>query len=92
LTTILQGICNVRPCPSIFVPECGSDGVTYSNACQAERRGVRIDYAGMCEGQGRNCPRVYAPVCGLDAVTYDNECQLGNAGVDKAYAGACLGD
>ncbi len=87
-----QGICNVRPCPTIFVPVCGADGMTYGNACQAERRGIRIDYAGVCEGQGRNCPREYAPVCGIDGVTYENECQLENAGITKAYAGACLGD
>ena len=85
-------MCNARACPNLFVPVCGSDGVTYGNACHSERRGIRIDYAGMCEGQGRNCPRNYAPVCGLDGITYDNDCQLDNAGVDKAYAGACLGE
>ena len=81
-----------RKVQTLFVPVCGSDNLTYANACFAERRGIRIDYAGMCEEQGRNCPRVYLPVCGLDGITYDNECQLENAGVLKAYAGACIGD
>jgi hypothetical protein len=66
--------------------------MTYSNACHAERRGVRVEYAGVCENLGRNCPDDYAPVCGMDGVTYDNDCQLDNAGVTKAYAGACIGD
>ncbi len=85
-------MCNQRPCPALFIPVCGSDGITYGNACHAERRGIRIDYAGICEDQGRNCPRAYLPVCGMDGVTYDNDCQLGNASVTKAYAGSCLGD
>ena len=84
-------MCNSRPCPTLFIPVCGSDSMTYSNACQAERKGIRIEYAGVCEDQGRNCPREYSPVCGIDGVTYDNECQLENAEVIKAYAGACLG-
>ena len=66
--------------------------MTYGNACHAERRGIRIEYAGVCEEQGQNCPRDYLPVCGMDGVSYDNECQLENAGVQKAYAGKCLGD
>ena len=81
----------MRQCLILFVPVCSADGETYGNACHAERRGVRIDYAGLCEEQGRNCPRDYLPVCGMDGATYDNECQLENAGVTRAYAGACLG-
>jgi hypothetical protein len=68
------------------------DQKTYANACVAERRGARIEYAGVCEELGRNCPRTYQPVCGMDGKTYDNECQLENAGVVKAYAGSCVGD
>jgi hypothetical protein len=82
----------MRSCPNLFVPVCGADGMTYSNACHAERRGIRVEYAGVCEGLGDNCPDDYSPVCGLDGVTYDNDCQLDNAGVTKAYAGACIGD
>ena len=75
----------------MYVPVCGADDVTYGNACIAERAGARIQYAGLCEVQGRNCPPDYLPVCGLDGMTYDNDCQLNNANVQLAYAGACVG-
>ena len=91
LTAFTPGMCNVRPCTNRFVPVCGSDSRTYANACFAERLGMRIEYAGVCEELGRNCPNDYKPVCGMDGQTYDNECQLDNAGVQKAYAGACFG-
>ena len=81
----------MRACPRLFVPVCGADDLTYGNACQAERAGVRIQHAGLCQSQGRNCSNDYQPVCGLDGNTYDNQCQLDNAGVRLAYAGACLG-
>ena len=90
-TRFTEGACNVRACPSLYVPVCGEDEMTYGNACQAERQGVRISYAGLCRAQGRNCPREYLPVCGVDGTTYENACQLENAGVDMAYAGVCLG-
>ncbi|NBC23241.1 MAG: hypothetical protein GVY21_07190 [Gammaproteobacteria bacterium] len=72
----------------MFVPVCGEDGVTYGNACEAERAGVRIEMPGMCSGL--NCPSTYQPVCGMDGRTYDNECLLEAAGVALAYAGECL--
>ena len=65
--------------------------MTYGNACQAERAGARIKYAGLCESLGRNCPSDYQPVCGLDGNTYDNECHMNNGGASLAYAGVCLG-
>ena len=65
--------------------------MTYGNACHAERRGTRIDYAGVCEEQGENCPDTISPVCGMDNITYENACQMENAGVKKKYAGKCIG-
>jgi len=81
----------VRSCPRLFIPVCGVDAVTYGNACFAERRGVSIEYAGVCDSLGENCPNDFLPVCGMDGETYDNSCQLDNAGVQKAYAGSCVG-
>ncbi|MCH8099983.1 MAG: hypothetical protein IIC12_01675 [Proteobacteria bacterium] len=68
------------------------DSMTYGNACYAERLGVSIEYAGVCDSLGENCPNDYLPVCGMNGVTYDNECQIDNAGVQKVYAGTCSGD
>ena len=44
------GTCQTRPqiCNSLFSPNCGCDGVTYSNACMAEAAGVRVASRGPC--------------------------------------------
>ncbi|MEM7613345.1 MAG: Kazal-type serine protease inhibitor domain-containing protein, partial [Pseudomonadota bacterium] len=81
------GACDQRPCPAVFVPVCGADNVTYGNACEAERRGVRIVAPGDC--QNNNCRNRYEPVCASDGRTYDNRCLLEAAGKTMLYAGAC---
>ena len=91
LESFTEGACNARVCPRIYAPVCSADLLTYANACEAERAGARIKYAGLCEEQGKNCPNVYQPVCGIDKHTYDNKCLLENAGTKLAYAGMCLG-
>ena len=37
-------------CAEIYQPVCGCDGFSYSNACEASRYGVSIDYEGTCAG------------------------------------------
>jgi hypothetical protein len=45
-----EGICSERPeiCTNIYIPVCGYDGITYSNACWAAAAGINIDYEGEC--------------------------------------------
>jgi len=45
-----MGTCAARPelCADIFAPVCGCDGMTYSNACDANSRGTDIQSDGEC--------------------------------------------
>lgn len=49
----MGGVCEPGACPMNYDPVCGSDGVTYGNACLAGLARVEIVAAGPCEGSDR---------------------------------------
>jgi hypothetical protein len=46
------GVCKTRPdvCTREFMPVCGCNGQTYSNACVAAASGFDVAYVGVCRG------------------------------------------
>ena len=83
---------STKACTMDYNPVCGIDGVTYGNACMADK--VKISYKGECElGNPANkvikaCTREYMPVCGAVQVqcikapcyavfeTFSNKCVM----------------
>jgi hypothetical protein len=53
------GICKPRPevCIRIYMPVCGCDAKTYSNACVAHSNGVSVAYVGTCRGDAASTPQ-----------------------------------
>jgi hypothetical protein len=75
-------------CPLLFRPECGCDGVTYSNACERRGAGVALDHTGECAA-----PAVCGGIAGLrcdDGFTCDYSGNVG-CGIADA-AGVCVPD
>lgn len=89
-------------CPMNYAPVCGCNDQTYSNACAAERDGVKKWTKGACGKAVNNedcidpskqslrpCPDDYSPVCGCDGKTYSNACSAEVKGLTSWTKGAC---
>uniref|UniRef100_A0A0P4VTC7 Kazal-like domain-containing protein n=1 Tax=Scylla olivacea TaxID=85551 RepID=A0A0P4VTC7_SCYOL len=80
-----RGLCNAA-CPRIYIPVCGTDGITYPNSCVLDYYACRFNnvsyaYPGNCVAITHEqkpcpdtCPFDYSPVCGSDGNTYANKC------------------
>ncbi|MGH6854718.1 MAG: hypothetical protein ACREDX_04955 [Aestuariivirga sp.] len=82
-----SGVCMVRPdlCTMVYLPVCGCDGNTYTNACSAHAAGASVAYVGTCRAPDEhNCAQVIS--CGIKdgvAKEYSTPCAAARDGATK---------
>ena len=87
------GTCATKPevCTADYMPVCGCDGMTYSNACTAAANGASVAYVGTCRvTDDRTC--VQAIACGIKdgkAKEYPTPCAAQEDGATNIKMGKC---
>ncbi|XP_063965931.1 agrin-like isoform X1 [Lytechinus pictus] len=86
--------CVCTPCPEVYKPVCGSDGMTYSSVCHMEEAScmestdITLANEGACDGpnpigcQTPACNQTegaVTDVCGTDGITYPGLCAMQQA-------------
>lgn len=96
--TSTTGDTDGEPCDDDYDPVCGSDDVTYLNACHAEAEGVDVAYWGSCESSEPQPPIEEEPpctddceptTCGDGYVGPEEGCDDGNLEDDDGCSASC---
>ena len=82
----------------IYDPVCGCNDVTYSNASEAECKGITSYTQGKCQKEESDCEEkicdgvyieIYDPVCGCNGKTYSNSGVAECKGITSYTQGKC---
>ena len=72
--SILKGC---QYCSSVFMPVCGSNGITFRNLCELKCNNSNFVGFGKCkvednkyQGNCDICPKIHDPICGTDGHNY----------------------
>jgi hypothetical protein len=89
-----EGTCVMRAtgfCPDLAFLVCGCDGVTYSNQCHTDSRGVAVDYGGPCRPAGVFVACTSSADCPMDdEVCVDDPRNTCAPGGNASCPGVCV--
>jgi len=84
--TVDAGVDRGCICPDVVAPVCGSDGMTYNNACLAGCAGVTVAHTGACIVA---CTAVRGCCSTDDDCNNNQECAGVTCGADGRASGVC---